>query len=130
MSGKIESFEDLAVWKEAMQCAKLIYSITSTGGFSKDFALRDQIRRAGISIFSNISEGFERDGNKEFCNFLSIAKGSCGEARAQAFFAYELGYISEDQFKQLSERLIDTNKQLSAFRTYLLRSDHRGRKFA
>lgn len=129
MNRKIESFEDLAVWKQAMECAKLIYSVTSSGSFSKDFVLRDQIRRAGVSIFSNIAEGFERDGNKEFCNFLSIAKGSCGEARSQALFALELGYISETQFRELSERLVDTNRQLSAFRTYLSRSEHRGRKF-
>jgi len=75
MSGKIESYEDLAVWKTAMECAKLIYTITSSGPFGKDHVLRDQIRRAGVSIFSNIAEGFERDGDKEFCNFLTIAKG-------------------------------------------------------
>lgn len=130
MSGKIDSFEDLAVWKSAMECAKSIYQVTSSDPFNKDFVLRDQIRRAGVSIFSNIAEGFERDGNKEFCNFLSIAKGSCGEARAQALFAYELGYISEQQFNALSEMLVDTNRQLSAFRSYLNRSTLKGRKFA
>lgn len=130
MSQKIERFEDLEVWKAALDCANLIYSLTSTGQFSKDFVLRDQIRRAGVSIFSNIAEGFERDGNKEFCNFLTIAKGSCGEARAQAFFARELGYISEDQYAELLEKLVETNRQLSAFRNYLSRSDLRGRKFA
>jgi len=130
MSGKIDSFEDLAVGKSAMECAKSIYQVTSSDPFNKDFVLRDQIRRAGVSIFSNIAEGFERDGNKEFCNFLSIAKGSCGEARAQALFAYELGYISEQQFNALSEMLVDTNRQLSAFRSYLNRSTLKGRKFA
>jgi four helix bundle protein len=129
MSTKIEKFEDLEVWKLAIGCAKLIYSLTSAGAFSKDFVLRDQIRRAGVSIFSNIAEGFERDGNKEFCNFLTIAKGSCGEARAQALFAADLGYISEDEFRDLSEKLTQTNKQLSGFRAYLQRTDLKGRKF-
>ncbi|MBK9155831.1 MAG: four helix bundle protein [Chloracidobacterium sp.] len=130
MSGKIESYEDLAVWKAAMECAKLIYTITSSGPFGQDYLLRDQTRRAGVSIFSNIAEGFERDGNKEFCKILTIAKGSCGEARAQAIFAFELGYISKAQFDELSGRLTETNRQLSAFRSYLSRSELRGRKFA
>jgi four helix bundle protein len=130
MSNKIEKFEDLDVWKSAIDCANLIYSLTSTGQFSKDFVLRDQIRRAGVSIFSNIAEGFERDGNKEFCNFLTIAKGSCGEARAQALFAFEQGYISEQQLTELTQKLVQTNKQLSAFRSYLTRTDLKGRKFA
>lgn len=130
MSQKIEKFEDLEVWKSAVGCANLIYSVTSVGPFSKDFVLRDQIRRAGVSIFSNIAEGFERDGNKEFCNFLTIAKGSCGEARAQALFALHQGYISQAQFDELADRLTRTNRQLSAFRSYLTRSDLKGRKFA
>jgi len=129
MTGKIERFEDLEVYKSAVACAKLIYSITSNGQFNKDFVLRDQIRRAGVSIFSNIAEGYERDGNKEFCNFLTIAKGSCGEARAQALFAAELDYISDEECNELSERLVATNRQLSAFSSYLNRSDLRGRKF-
>jgi four helix bundle protein len=64
---KIERFEDLEVWKMAVECANLIYDITSVGKFSQDYVLRDRIRRAGVSIFSNIAEGFERDGNQEFC---------------------------------------------------------------
>jgi len=76
---KIEKFEDLEVWKMAFECANLVYDITSIGKFSQDYGLRDQIRRAAVSIFSNIAEGFERDGNKEFAYFLTIAKGSCGE---------------------------------------------------
>ena len=74
MAKTIERFEELEVWKLAMECANLIYDVTSTGKFSRDYVLRDQIRRAAVSIFSNIAEGFERDGNKEFSNFLSIAR--------------------------------------------------------
>ena len=80
MKKTIERFEDLEVWKLAVEWANTIYDMTSTGKFSQDYILQDQIRRAAVSIFSNIAEVVERDGNKEFCNFLSIAKGSCGDA--------------------------------------------------
>lgn len=129
MNGKIEKFEDLGVWRSAVDCANLIYTLTSTGKFSRDFVLRDQIRRAGVSIFSNIAEGFERDGNKEFSNFLTIAT-LLREARAQAIFAMEQGYISDDKFLKLANKLMETNRQLSAFRSYLIRTDMKGRKFA
>ncbi len=125
---KIERFEDLEVWKIAFDCANLIYDLTSIGKFSQDYVLRDQIRRAGVSIFSNIAEGFERDGNKEFANFLTIAKGSCGEARAQARFAFHRNYLSEDEYKVLSEKLIQTSRQISGFRSYIRQSEMKGRK--
>lgn len=80
---RIERFEDLEAWKGARALTGSIYAVTGTGAFSRDFALRDQIRRASISIVSNIAEGFERDGDKEFLQFLSMAKGSCGEVRVQ-----------------------------------------------
>ncbi len=126
---KIECFEDLEVWKLAFESANLIYDVTSIGIFSQDYVLRDQIRRAGVSIFSNIAEGFERDGNKEFANFLSIAKGSCVEARAQAIFAHHRNYISDEEFGLLSGKLVHTNKQISGFRNYLRRTEFKGRKF-
>ena len=129
MTKTIERFEDLEVWKLAVECANSIYDVTSIGKFSQDYILRDQIRRAAVSIFSNIAEGFERDGNKEFCNFLSIAKGSCGEARAQAIFARNRGYITDAEFGLISEKLVQTNKQISGFRTYLRKTDLKGRKF-
>jgi four helix bundle protein len=125
----IERFEDLEVWKIAFECANLIYDVTSVAKFSQDYVLRDQIRRAGVSIFSNIAEGFERDGNREFANFLTIAKGSCGEARAQTIFAFHRNYISEDEFNSLSGKLIQTNKQISGFRSYLNQTEMKGRKF-
>ena len=125
---RINTFEDLEVWKLALECADLAYDLTSDGPLSRDFALRDQLRRACISIFSNIAEGFERDGNREFANFLSIAKGSCGEARAQTLFAYKRNYISEKEFRALTEKLVQTNNQISGFRAYLLRSDLKGRR--
>ncbi len=130
MTKTIERFEDLDVWKLAVECANTIYDVTSVGKFSQDYILRDQIRRAAVSIFSNIAEGFERDGNKEFCNFLSIAKGSCGEARAQSIFARDRGYITDAEFSLISEKLVQTNKQISGFRNYLRKTDMKGRKFS
>lgn len=127
---KIDRFEDLEVWQIAFESANLIYDLTSTGQFSIDYVLRDQIRRSGVSIFSNIAEGFERDGNKEFINFLTIAKGSCGEARAQATFAFHRKYISETEYNFLNEKLILTSQQLSGFCNYLRKSELKGRKFA
>ena len=80
---KIKRFEDIESWKKSRELAKSVYRITLNQRFARDFGLRDQIRRASVSILSNIAEGFERDGDKEFIQFLSLAKGSCGEVRAQ-----------------------------------------------
>ena len=126
----IKRFEDLEVWQLAFENANMIYDLTLKPEFVKDFALRDQIRRCAVSVFSNIAEGFERDGNKEFINFLSIAKGSCGEMRSQVMFAHERGYISESDLASLSERLVSTSNQISGFQRYLRDSDLRGRKFS
>ena len=125
----IKRFEDLEVWKLAFELAGEVYDLTQKGEFSRDFALRDQIRRCSISVFSNIAEGFERDGNKEFVNFLSIAKGSCGEARAQLLFAASRGYISQSELSLLSEKLVKTSNQIAGFQKYLRETEMRGRKF-
>lgn len=126
----INRFEDLEVWKLAFENANIIYELTGKEPFCKDFALRDQIRRCAISVFSNIAEGFERDGNKELINFLSIAKGSCGEMRAQAIFARDRQYISEQEFLFLSDRLIQTSNQIAGFQRYLRNSELKGRKYS
>jgi four helix bundle protein len=85
----IKRFEDIEAWQRAREIAKNIYRITSSGEFSRDYGLKDQIRRSSVSIMSNIAEGFERDGNKEFIYFLSLAKGSCGEAASQLYVALD-----------------------------------------
>ena len=94
----IERFEDLEAWKIAREVTKEIYRVSKNDLFIRDFGLRDQICRASVSIMSNIAEGFERDGNKEFVNFLSIAKGSSGEVRSQLYVALDQNYISENEF--------------------------------
>ena len=125
----INRFEDLEVWKLAFENASLVYDLTLKEPFCKDYALRDQIRRSAVSVFSNIAEGFKRDGNRELINFLSIAKGSCGEVRAQATFAHSRGYISDEEVAELTAPLTRTSNQISGFQRYLRNSEMKGRKF-
>lgn len=96
----IEKFEDIEAWQKARELTREIYRVTNRGAFTKDFGLRDQIRRASASIMSNIAEGFGRGGNREFIQFLSITKGSVSEARAQLYVAVDVGYLTKDQFQQ------------------------------
>ena len=126
---RIEKFEDIESWKLAREVAKLIYEISSNGDFARDFALVNQIRRASISILSNIAEGFERGGNKEFLQFLAIAKGSCGEVRAQLYVALDQNYIDEKKFVFITDKLIETNRMISGLMKYLQQSDFKGSKF-
>lgn len=126
----IRRFEDLDVWKKAFENANIVYELTAKEMFFRDYALRDQIRRSAVSVFSNIAEGFERDGNREFINFLSIAKGSCGELRAQILFAHRRQYISDAESADICERVVEASRQIAAFQRYLQNSELRGRKFA
>ncbi|MEI7533268.1 MAG: four helix bundle protein [Verrucomicrobiae bacterium] len=126
---KIERFEDLISWQKARDLNRLVYKISANGTFAKDFGLRDQIRRASISIMSNIAEGFERGGDKEFAQFLSNAKGSCGEVRCQLYVALDEKYLSEAEFKQLSEQSQEVSRLISGMITYLRRSELKGSKF-
>jgi four helix bundle protein len=87
----IERFEDLEIWQEARVLCKYIFVITEKEPFCRDYKLRDQIRSSSGSVMDNIAEGFERDGNKEFVQFLSVAKGSCGETRSQSYRLYYRG---------------------------------------
>lgn len=126
---RIEKFEEIEAWKLARQATRRIYAVTSEGPFSRDFALVNQIRRASISVMSNIAEGFERGGNKEFLQFLSIAKGSCGEVRSQLYIAMDQNYIEQVTFKEITELLIETSKTISGFMKYLQGATERGSKF-
>ncbi len=91
--------------------------------------MRDQIRRASVSIFSNIAEGFERNGSKEFRQFLSISKGSAGEVRAQLYVAFDLEYITKEEFEKLNSLVFDTSRMISGFINYLRDSELKGAKF-
>jgi four helix bundle protein len=114
-----EKFEDLEVWKLSMDLCTDIYRLTNTELFSKDFGLKDQIRRSAVSVPSNISEGYERDSKNQFLYFLVIAKGSCGELRTQLKIARMLNYLKEEEFKIINEKCISTSKQLAGFIKYL-----------
>ncbi|MBK7097357.1 MAG: four helix bundle protein [Sphingobacteriales bacterium] len=116
---KIDRYEDLEVWKLSVALCLDIYKPTNTELFSKDFSLRDQIRKAAISIPSNIAEGFERDSKRQFLYFLLIAKGSCGEVRTQLMIAKSLNYISETDFSKVNDKYINTSKQLAGFIKYI-----------
>lgn len=116
---KVNSFEDLQVWKDCRILVKSIYQLTSDGKFSKDFGLREQIQIASVSIMNNIAEGFERNNNKEYIKFLGYSKGSAGEVRSMLYVATDLGYISQDSFNTLYQMSINIITQLSNFIKYL-----------
>jgi four helix bundle protein len=126
---KVEKFEDLEVWQEARELSKYIFTLTSKEPFSRDFKLRDQIHGSSGSIMDNIAEGFERDGRREFIQFLSIAKGSCGETRSQSYRAFDFKYINQDELNQLLECTVRLGKRIGSFMYYLKRSTIKGSKF-
>jgi four helix bundle protein len=126
---KIEHFEDMECWKKARELTKFVYEISSISKFARDYGLRDQIRRASVSVLSNIAEGFERDGNKEFIQFLSLAKGSSGEVRAQLYVAFDQQYITKEQFELLTARAIKVNRIISGLIKSLHQSEQQGRKY-
>jgi four helix bundle protein len=126
---KIKKFGDIESWKRARKLTKDIYTVTAQDKFSRDFGLKDQIRRAAVSILSNIAEGFERGGDKEFLQFLGIAKGSRGEVRAQLYVALDLEYISSAQFDELAQAVTEVSQLLSGFMKYLRESTLRGSRY-
>jgi four helix bundle protein len=127
MTGK--RFEELPVWMRARELVASIYECSGQGRFARDFGLRDQIRRAAVSIVSNIAEGHERDGNRELLQFLSQAKGSCGEVRAQIHVARDQGYVDEDGYRELVRRCIEVSRMLAGLIRYLKASQLKGSKF-
>ncbi len=120
MGGK--SFEELKSWQLSRSFASKIYMITSQNIF-KDIDLQRQLRRATVSISSNIAEGFERNTDKEFIHFLFIAKGSAGEVRSQLYIALDLKFISEVQFNEMNESVTEISKLISGLIKYLQKSN-------
>lgn len=118
---KIEKFEDLEIWKLSIDLVKKIYELTREKEFAKDFSFKDQIRRAVISISSNIVEGFEKNNNNEFIHYLKIAKGSAGEVMNQLYIGKVLFYISDSQFQTMQEHLFILSRKIGAFIAYLQR---------
>ena len=112
MNSKIRTFEDLVVWQKAIAFVKQVYLITETGELRRDFGLKDQLRRASVSIPANIAEGFERSSRKEYLLFLNIAKGSAGEVRSLSRVAFEVGYLSQSTYDDLRDAAIVISKSL------------------
>lgn len=125
----IKRFEDLEAWKIAREVTKEVYRVSNADKLNRDFALRDQIRRAAISVLSNIAEGFERDGDKEFVQFLSVAKGSAGEVRAQLYIAFDQNYFTETEFKVIYDKVTENSRLISGLIRYLQQSELKGKKF-
>ena len=125
----LESFEDLDVWQSAREFVQEVYRVTRTGPLSKDYPLCNQMRRASISIMANIAEGFERDGNAEFVQFLSVAKASSGEVQSLLYIALDQDYLNERIFQRLRSMSNHINRQIARFIAYLRKSKIRGAKF-
>ena len=119
---------DLTVWQKAMSLVVEIYELTSSLPDDERFGLTSQMRRAAVSVPSNIAEGFERGGDREFLQFLAIAKGSCGEVRAQLYVALDQDYLSEGQFNMLRDHATEISQLLSGLMKYLRQSELRGSK--
>lgn len=113
---KIRRFEDLIAWQKARELTKRIYSLTQQGNFERDYGLRDQIRRAAVSVMSNLAEGFDRGGRAEFHQFLVIAKGSSAEVRSQLYVALDVGYISQSEFDHVFSMAEEVTKIIGGLR--------------
>jgi four helix bundle protein len=116
---KIERFEDIQAWQKARELVKSIYQVTSEGNFARDYGLKDQIRRASVSIMSNIAEGYARQTNKEFNQFLHIALGSVAEVQSQLYIAQDLNYISKEEFGRIYELASESARLITGFIKYL-----------
>jgi len=125
----ITNVEEFEAFKQARQLVREVYAVTCQPQFRRDSALVHQIRRAAVSVLSNIAEGFERDGRQEFIQFLSQAKGSVGEVRAQLLVALDQNYLSEQQANDIRKLGAQTGKLIAGLMNYLRQSDHRGLKF-
>ncbi|NJW52915.1 four helix bundle protein [Salinimicrobium oceani] len=125
----ITKFEDLEIWKLARELCQEIYLLREKTNLKNDYRLYDQLNGSSGSIMDNIAEGFERNGNKEFAQFLSIAKASCGETRSQLYRVLDRNYISKKEFDLQYEKLQMLSKQIGGFRNYLQNSDLKGSKF-
>jgi len=126
---KVERFEDLDIWKEARELYGLVFEITSSVPFASDFRFRDQIRAASGSVMDNISEGFDRGGNKEFSQFLSISMGSAAEVRSQSYRDFDSKYIDESQLEDMLKRTESISRKTFTLIQYLKTTDIKGIKY-
>lgn len=127
--GKIERFEDMEIWQLAREICDDVWEIIENTSLQKDYKLKEQINGSSGSVMDNIAEGYERDGNREFINFLSIAKASCGETRSQLYRCLDRNHIEEDTFNKICDMAILNSKKIKSFMIYLKNSDRKGSKF-
>ena len=125
----VERFEDLVIWQLAREVCNDIYNLIESTSLGKNYALKEQMDRCSGSVMDNIAEGFERNGNKEFIQFLSVAKASCGELRSQLYRTLDRKHIDSQTFDVQIEKVTILSKTISAFMTYLINSDQKGSKF-
>lgn len=125
----VSRFEDLGIWQKARELCKMVYGLSDEGAFARDFPLKDQMRRASGSIMDNIAEGFERGGNREFIQYLAIAKGSAGEVRSQLYRALDQQYVPAEGFEVMKSMLLQISVGIANFITYLKDSNRKGYKF-
>lgn len=127
---KVERFEDLEIWQLARKICNKVSQIFETTSLSDNYAFRNQMDKSSGSIMDNISEGFERNGNREFIQFISIAKASCGELRSQLYRVLDRNHIDKASFEVLYEMVVLESKKISSFINYLSRSEYKGSKFS
>ena len=124
-----KTFEEIEAWQQARSLTRLVYAASGKGTFGWDFGLRDQIRRASVSVMSNIAEGFGRGGGREFIQFLSVARGSASEVCAQLYVALDQRYLTDDEFKELMDHATRVGQVVSGLIRYLQTTKLRGSKF-
>ena len=125
----VKDFEELAIFQKARELSKKIYPVTNKDVFKSDYRFVQQIRAAAGSIMDNLAEGFERGGNKEFLNFLYIAKGSCGEVRSQLIRANDVGYLTEEEYNELYTKCRKLSAGIMNFIKAIKASDITAAKF-
>jgi len=122
----IKKFEDLYIWQQARELVKLIYSVSERW---RDRSLQDQIRRAAVSVISNIAEGFERGTKAEFLYFLYVARGSCGEVRSQLYAAVDQKYLNQESFAKLQDKADYTSRLIAKFIAGYKKGGYGGQKY-
>jgi four helix bundle protein len=126
---KIQRFEDFEAWQKGRELTNMLYGLSANGAFSRDFVLRDQVRRAVVSVMANTAEGYERGGDKEFLQFLSVAKGSCGELRSHLCVALAQRYLTDAQYRLACDKAMEVSRLISGLMRYLRQSPMRGSKY-
>lgn len=120
---KIEQFEDIKAWQESRKLLNQIYNLSMKDHFSKDWELKNQIKRSAISVMSNIAEGFDRSTDKEFIQFLRISTGSCAEIKSQLYIALDRKYVDKKEFDQAYNQANKVTSLLNGFIRYLKKED-------